>query len=166
MPSTYKFPSGLNQWEPGDVLMRLDVNNDNQIINDAILHTPDAQEVGAVPNDATVNGMLVTSNPVLNFEDVNADQAAMVIRDTELMYNAWSQNVLYPEYEFMATIPTPGVTDDMVPEVYFAAEDAVTGEFAPIAITIMGGIRIFRKTEPEENTSMTIPLILLRQFQS
>lgn len=62
-------------------------------------------------------------------------------------------------YPFRAAVALAGVTADMVPDVFFSAEDAVAGAFSPTAVSFDGGVYLYRADVPE--TAVTIPAIRL-----
>lgn len=62
-------------------------------------------------------------------------------------------------YNIYIDIPMTGVTADMIPEVIFDANVALSGNFAPIAKTIEGFVRLYSKTS---YFGLTIPIITCR----
>lgn len=159
MPSSEKFESGLNKWAGTDIIQRVDMTNDNQIIDAAIRHVPTPSEIGALPDTAKINDILLSSNPILDYSDVGSDPARLVFRNIILHNTDWSADVLFEGFGYRASIPLSGVLETMIPEVYFAFEEATSGEFASVAISFTGGLSLFRRNAPPEDEEITIPTI-------
>ena len=70
---------------------------------------------------------------------------------------AWTASVTYASFPYQATITCTGVTTDYIPEVTFAPDDAISGNFAPVAASTSNGVIIYAKEVPE--ASITIPTI-------
>lgn len=62
-------------------------------------------------------------------------------------------------YNMYIDIPMAGVTADMIPEVIFDANVALSGNFAPIAKAIEGFVRLYGNTGYSD---LTIPIITCR----
>ena len=65
----------------------------------------------------------------------------------------------YTDFPYQAGLTIANVTEDMIPEVIFNPTDAVSGNFAPVAKSINGGIFIYAAEPP--SAAVTIPTILL-----
>ena len=83
----------------------------------------------------------------LMFADVVAPAASSITTNT------------YADFPCRTPIKLEGVTSDMVPEVIFSVEDAMSGDFAPIASTYGGGVYIYSTKKLEAD--MTIPTIIV-----
>lgn len=70
---------------------------------------------------------------------------------------AWSSDETYAAFPYSATITASGVTSDMVPEVNFGLTEAVSGNFAPVALSGSGTIKIYAASAP--SAEITIPSI-------
>ena len=60
-------------------------------------------------------------------------------------------------FGFRAAVALTGVTASMVPDVYFSAADAVSGNFSPVAQSYAGGVYIYAADKP--TAAITIPTI-------
>lgn len=72
--------------------------------------------------------------------------------------SAFVSDSTYEDYPYRASVALSGVISTMIPEVVFALPEAVSGNFAPIADTYMGGIYLYAQSVPE--AEITIPTIL------
>lgn len=70
---------------------------------------------------------------------------------------AWSSDATYAAFPYSATITASGVTSDMVPEVNFGLTEAASGNFAPVALSGSGTIKIYAAVAP--SAAITIPSI-------
>lgn len=66
-------------------------------------------------------------------------------------------------YGYRAAVTISGVTADMVPDVYFDAEEAVSGNFSPVVKSYNGGVYIYAQEKP--TAAITIPTIRLTKQQ-
>lgn len=73
---------------------------------------------------------------------------------------AWSADGTYSAsgYNYKATATVSGVTSGYIPFVNFGMADAVTGNYAPVAVCVNGGISIWAKAAP--NGAITIGSIV------
>ena len=62
--------------------------------------------------------------------------------------SAWASDSTYAAYPFAASIPCSGVTASHVPEVVFGATEAASGNFAPVALSGSGTVKIYAATKP------------------
>ena len=62
--------------------------------------------------------------------------------------SAWVSDSTYAAYPFAASIPCSGVTASHVPEVVFGAAEAASGNFAPVALSGSGTVKIYAATKP------------------
>ena len=62
--------------------------------------------------------------------------------------SAWVSDGTYAAYPYAASITCPGVTASHVPEVVFGATEAASGNFAPVAISGSGTVKIYAATKP------------------
>ena len=62
--------------------------------------------------------------------------------------SAWVNDSTYAAYPYAASIACPGVTASHVPEVVFGATEAVSGNFAPVALSGSGTVKIYAATKP------------------
>lgn len=78
--------------------------------------------------------------------------------NTVVPISAFVSNLTYPDFPYRAAVPLSGVISSMVPQVTFSVQDAVSGDFAPVAETYDGGIYIYVGAPPR--TNVTIPTII------
>ena len=62
--------------------------------------------------------------------------------------SAWVSDSTYAAYPYAASIACPGVTASHVPEVVFGATEAASGNFAPVALSESGTVKIYAATKP------------------
>ena len=62
--------------------------------------------------------------------------------------SAWVSDSTYAAYPYAASIACSGVTASYVPEVVFGAVEAASGNFAPVAISGSGTVKIYAATKP------------------
>ena len=62
--------------------------------------------------------------------------------------SAWVSDSTYAAYPYAASIACPGVTASHVPEVVFGATEAASGNFAPVALSGSGTVKIYAATKP------------------
>lgn len=62
--------------------------------------------------------------------------------------SAWVSDSTYAAYHYAASIACPGVTASHVPEVVFGATEAASGNFAPVALSGNGTVKIYAATKP------------------
>lgn len=62
--------------------------------------------------------------------------------------SAWASDSTYAAYPFAASIACSGVTASHVPEVVFGATEAASGNFAPVALSGSGTVKIYAATKP------------------
>lgn len=62
--------------------------------------------------------------------------------------SAWVSDGTYAAYPYAASIACPGVTASHVPEVVFGATEAANGNFAPVALSGSGTVKIYAATKP------------------
>ena len=62
--------------------------------------------------------------------------------------SAWVSDSTYAAYPYAASIACHGVTAGHVPEVVFGATEAASGNFAPVALSGSGTVKIYAATKP------------------
>lgn len=62
--------------------------------------------------------------------------------------SAWVSDSTYAAYPYAASIACPGVTASHVPEVVFGATEAASGNFAPVALSGSGTVKIYAAAKP------------------
>lgn len=77
---------------------------------------------------------------------------------TNVTVSAFSITNTYDGFPYRASVALNGVIASMVPEVVLGVEDAVSGNFAPVAETYNGGIYLYAAEIPA--SSITIPTVI------
>ena len=72
--------------------------------------------------------------------------------------SAWVSDSTYAAYPYAASIACSGVTASHVPEVVFGATEAASGNFAPVALSGSGTVKIYAATKP--TAAITLQSIL------
>ena len=62
--------------------------------------------------------------------------------------SAWVSDSTYAAYPYAASIACSGVTASHVPEVVFGATEAASGNFAPVALSGSGTVKIYAAAKP------------------
>ena len=62
--------------------------------------------------------------------------------------SAWASDSTYAAYPYAASIACSGVTASHVPEVVFGTTEAASGNFAPVALSGSGTVKIYAATKP------------------
>jgi hypothetical protein len=62
--------------------------------------------------------------------------------------SAWASDSTYAAYPYAASIACSGVTESYVPEVVFGCTEAASGNFAPVALSGSGTVKIYAATKP------------------
>ena len=62
--------------------------------------------------------------------------------------SAWVSDSTYAAYPYATSIACSGVTASHVPEVVFGATEAASGNFAPVALSGSGTVKIYAATKP------------------
>ena len=62
--------------------------------------------------------------------------------------SAWASDSTYAAYPYAATVACTGVTANHVPEVVFGIAEATGGNFAPVALSGSGTVKIYAATKP------------------
>jgi hypothetical protein len=66
----------------------------------------------------------------------------------------------YADYPYKLDVAVTGARAQMLPQVILSAADAGSGNFAPVALSYDGGVRLYLKEIPEAQ-NIQIPAILL-----
>lgn len=77
--------------------------------------------------------------------------------DISVQTTQWKDDTTYTEYPYVAEIALISVTDTMIPNVVFTTSDSISGNYAPVAESYNGGIKIWCKEIPTE--TLVIPTI-------
>lgn len=118
----------------------------------------DAYSVGiVVPYDLYIydnlHGSWVNYGPIRS-----ADINARFLQDLTVAMDDWeTDDSVFTDYKYKASIPAAEVTKNDFPIVAFSPSDAAGGNFCPIAYTFDGIVQIFAKSIPA--AAITIPAI-------
>ncbi len=85
--------------------------------------------------------------------------AVLTFQNKSVAVSAWaaSTDQSGAGFGYRAAVALNGVTASMVPDVYFSAADAVSGNFSPAAQSYAGGVYIYAAVKP--TAAITIPTI-------
>ena len=88
------------------------------------------------------------------------DGKVLVFAGKTVATTRWASNTTYSAqgYNWRAAVICSGVTDSHRPDVAFSAADAMSGNFAPVADSYVGGVYVYCKTKP--TTTITIQSII------
>ena len=71
-----------------------------------------------------------------------------ILSGVSVAASAWVSDSTYAAYPYAASIACSGVTASLVPEVVFGATEAASGNFAPVALSGSGTVKIYAATKP------------------
>ncbi len=80
--------------------------------------------------------------------------------DIEVTPSMFMTDSTYDDYPYKADVPFEDSDEELVPTVNFGLEQAESGNYAPVALSGNGYVRIYAKTIPE--TEFVIPSIVLQ----
>jgi len=86
-----------------------------------------------------------------------AEGKKLQFTDAVVAASAFTQDAAAENFPFRAKVTLDGVTEDMIPEVFFSVADASSGNFAAAAESTAGGVYIYAREVPEAD--VTIPVI-------
>ena len=90
-----------------------------------------------------------------NASHVHAGYAEVkIFSGVSVAASAWVSDSTYAAYPYAASITCPGVTASHVPEVVFGATEAASGNFAPVALSGSGTVKIYAATKPTAATTV------------
>lgn len=121
---------------------------------------------GVMTGNIDMNWQKITNlpDPVNNGDAATkgfAEEKALRFFNVEITASSFVADATNEDYPFRASIPLNGVTANMIPDVYFSFEDAVSGKFAPVSAAYKGGVYIYASEQP--TLGMTIPAIICRK---
>lgn len=114
---------------------------------------------GADGFTVTITPSVLTDDQVVTLPNATGIVALVPIRGTSVtvLTSAWVADTTYPDYGYRASIAISGVTNTMIPHVYFNYADSVSGIYSTFADTYNGGVYIYASEIP--SATVTIPLI-------
>ena len=119
--------------------------NSKALSNDITL---DCSDIGAVPTSRTINGNALSNNVVTR----------LMFSNVSVGTSSWVSDSTYTDYDYKAVISLNDVTASMIPDVIFAPEEALSGNFAPVATSGAGSVTIYAKDVP--SSAITIPTVI------
>ena len=151
---------GLNKPDVGD-FYDVDVVNENSDILDRALRD-NATSIGSVSdalsaeitNRETAIGEVATE--VGNVKQDIANQV-LIFSDVSVAVESWVEDATYTDYPYRADVACEGVTADHKPEVTFDVPEAISGNYAPVALTGVGVVSIYASEIPAD--AIVIPTI-------
>lgn len=72
---------------------------------------------------------------------------------------AFVSDETYQDFPYRASVALSGAIENMIPEVVLSVDDAVSGNFAPVAESYNGGVYLYAGSPPDAD--ITIPTIIL-----
>ena len=72
----------------------------------------------------------------------------LIFQSVSVAASAWGSDSTYSAYPYAATLTLTGVTANHVPEVAFGATEAASGNYAPVALSGSGTVKIYAATKP------------------
>lgn len=78
---------------------------------------------------------------------------------TSVIANSWAEESTptYDDFDYRCALSLTGVTSSMYAEVVFDADEAMSGNYAPVCQTYNGGVYVYSKVD----TTITIPTIIV-----
>ena len=123
---------------------------------------------GLMTGGIDMNGNKITnlSEPVnskdpatKSYTETYAEKKALRFYDVVVPASSFVSDYTNENFAFRAAVALRGVTAQMIPDVYFSFDDAVSGNFAPVGATYNGGVYIYAE---QAATDITIPAIICR----
>ena len=72
---------------------------------------------------------------------------------------AFVSNTTYQDFPYRASIALSGAIKSMIPEVVLSVDDALSGDYAPVAESYNGGVYLYAGSPPDAD--ITIPTIIM-----
>ena len=92
-----------------------------------------------------------------NVETAMASKQDAVLKFTDVMASAWVSDGTYPDWPYRCDIALAGVTADDYAEVVLEADQASSGDYAPVCESGEGIVSVWGAVQ----TSIIIPTILI-----
>lgn len=80
-------------------------------------------------------------------------------RNVSVSKGAFVSNTTYQDFPYRASIALSGAIKSMIPEVVLSVDDALSGNYAPVAESYNGGVYLYAGSPPDSD--VTIPTIVL-----
>ena len=118
-------------------------------------------EDGAVINAKIANGAVSTekiASGAVARTKLASDVKVLAFTEKTVEVSAWVSDATYEDFPYRAAVACEGVTVKHYVEVTLAPADAISGSFAPVAVSYDGGVYIYASEIPE--AALTIPTIV------
>ena len=146
-------------WSAGDVIARYFTAADQTAMQENIKKLNEGKaEKAAAPTAGNFAGLDSSGNltdsgkkpgDFANASHAHAGYAEVkIFSGVSVAASAWVSDSTYAAYPYAASIACPGVTASHVPEVVFGATEAASGNFAPVALSGSGTVKIYAATKP------------------
>lgn len=146
-------------WSAGDVIARYFTAADQTAMQENIKKLNEGKaEKAASPTAGHFAGLDASGNPTdsgkkpgdfANVSHAHAGYAEVkIFSAVSVAASAWVSDSTYAAYPYAASIACSGVTASHVPEVVFGAAEAASGNFAPVALSGSGTVKIYAATKP------------------
>ena len=141
---------GIPQGEPGSVNSHVhgNISNDGRIGTTADL-----------PVFTGEGGVLGTKSADDARTAIGAYETPLRFSNTVVDTSGWSADTTYSDFSYRKAVALTGVQSAMIPDIIFAPADAISGNFAPVAVSYDGGIYLYAAAVPD--SSITISTITL-----
>ena len=80
-------------------------------------------------------------------------------RNVSVSKSSFVADATYQDFPYRACVALIGVIESMIPEVVLSVDDALSGDYAPVAESYNGGVYLYAGSPPD--TDITIPTIIL-----
>lgn len=80
-------------------------------------------------------------------------------RNVSVSKGAFVSNTTYQDFPYRASIALIGAIKSMIPEVVLSVDDALSGNYAPVAESYNGGVYLYAGSPPDAD--ITIPTIIM-----
>lgn len=80
-------------------------------------------------------------------------------RNVSVSKGSFVANSTYQDFPYRASIALNGAIESMIPEVVLSVDDALSGNFAPVAESYNGGVYLYAASPP--GADITIPTIIM-----
>ena len=111
--------------------------------------SPTAGDLAGLDANGNLTDSGKKASDFANASHVHAGYAEVkIFSGVSVAASAWASDSTYAAYPYAASIACSGVTASHVPEVVFGAAEAASGNFAPVALSGSGTVKIYAATKP------------------
>ena len=147
-------------WSAGDVIGRYFTAADQEAVQENIkrLNEGKTEKVSSpvsgnfVAFDGTTGTQKDSGKKAADFAAASHGHSGYaevkIFSNVSVAASAWASDSTYAAYPYAASITCSGVTASHVPEVVFGATEAASGNFAPVALSGSGTVKIYAATKP------------------